>query len=143
MAEPMEDVTHETDHEIAVERAAELAVPADAVWDALTDPELLAEWFGPVEFDLRPGGAVTIAEPGDSGTDRTIGVVETVEPPHRIGFVWVAPGSEAPSSVEIAIDDDDADGSILRTREVRLGTDWDRRPAWFAPSARACAGARG
>ena len=138
MAEPTEDVT-EGIEEVAVERTADLAVPPEAVWEALTDPELLAEWFGPVEFDLRPGGAITISddEPDES---HTIGVVERVEPARRIGFVWIAPGSETPSSVEIVIDDDGADGSILRTREVRLDTDWERRPAWFA-SARALASA--
>jgi len=134
MAEPIEDV-----NELAVERTAELAAPADAVWDAITDPELLAEWFGPLEFDLSPGGSITTS---DGGETETIGVVESVDPPHRIGFVWVAPGSESPSSVEIVIDDDDRGGSILRTREVRLGTDWERRPAWFSSTPRASASAR-
>ena len=134
MAEPREDVT-----ELVVERSADLAAPPDAVWEAITDPDLLAEWFGPVDFDLSPGGAITTA---DDGETETIGVVERVEAPHRIGFVWIAPGSESPSSVEIVIDDDDRGGSTLRTREVRLGTDWDRRPAWFSSTPRARASAR-
>jgi uncharacterized protein YndB with AHSA1/START domain len=137
MAEPIEDVS-----ELAVERTADLAAPPDAVWEAITDPELLAEWFGPLEFDLSPGGAITTSTTSDAGETETIGVVERVEPPYRIGFVWVAPGSESPSSVEIFIDDDDAGGSILRTREVRLGTDWDRRPPWFSSTPRASAAAR-
>ena len=124
MAEPREDVT-----ELVVERSADLAVPVDAVWEAITDPELLAEWFGALDFDLSPGGAITTA---DAGEPETIGVVEQVDEPHRIAFVWVAPGSESPSSVEIVIDDDERGGSTLRTREVRLGTDFDRRPAWFS-----------
>lgn len=139
MAEPIEEteaVAEVLDEEVAVERTADLAVPPDAVWDALTDPELLAEWFGPVEFDLRPGGAITVPE-GEPGRTDTIGVVERLEPPHRIGFVWIAPGSDSPSSVDIVIDDDDAGGSILRTREVRLATNWERCPSWFAS---ACAG---
>lgn len=143
MAEPTEDVTEDggdTREVVVVERSAEFGAPADAVWDAITDPDLLAEWFGPVELDLRPGGAITDPE---SGERRTIGVVEAVDPPRRIGFVWVAPGTESPSSVEIAIDDGDDGGSIVRTREVRLGTDWDRRPAWFASTGRASASARG
>ena len=124
MPEPTEEAT-----DLVVERSAEFAVPPDAVWDAITDPDLLAEWFGPFEFDLSPGGAITTSEAGEI---ETIGVVERVDPPHRIGFVWVAPGSESPSSVEIVIDDDERGGSTLRTREVRLGTDWERRPAWFS-----------
>jgi uncharacterized protein YndB with AHSA1/START domain len=142
MAEPTEGATEESGdtHEgAAVERSAEFKVPADAVWEAITDPELLAEWFGPVEIDLRPGGVITDAEPAER---QTIGVVEVVDPPRRIGFVWLAPGSASPSSVEIVIDDGDDGGSIVRTREVRLATDWDRRPAWFASDGRASASAR-
>ena len=36
----------------------------------------------------------------------------------------------------------DDGGSIVRTREVRLATDWDRRPEWFASDGRASASAR-
>lgn len=145
MAEPTEDVTEEsagTRDAVAVERSAEFGVPADAVWDAITDPELLAAWFGPLEFDVRPGGAITTSEADEEGETETIGVVEAVEPPRRIGFVWLAPGSDTPSSVEIVIDDGDDGGSIVRTREVRLGTDWDRRPAWFASTPQARVSAR-
>lgn len=141
--EPAEGVTSSsdagTDEAIAVERVAELGVPADAVWEAITDPELLAEWFGPVDIDLRPGGAITTSEPGAT---HTIGVVEHVEPPRRIAFVWLEPGSGAPSSVELVIEDDAAGGSIVRTREVRLATAWDRRPAWFSSPAGGRASAR-
>jgi uncharacterized protein YndB with AHSA1/START domain len=127
-----------------VERREHFPVPPEVLWEAVTDPELLAEWFGPVELDLQPGGAITDGGAGDGGTT-TIGVVETVEPPHRIGFVWVAPGSEAPSSVELEIEADDSsddDGSILHVREVRLEPRCEPRPAWFAPSARASSGTR-
>ena len=135
MAEPISESSESTEAvtELVVERSADFAAPPEAVWDAVTDPDLLAEWFGPFEFDLSPGGAITTTDPGET---ETIGVVERVEPPRRIGFVWVAPGTDSPSSVEIVIDDDEDGGSILRTREVRLATDFDRRPAWFSPSAR-------
>jgi uncharacterized protein YndB with AHSA1/START domain len=125
MAEPTDTAT--------VERSAGFPVPPEELWDAITDPDLLAEWFGNVEFDLEPGGAIT---DGDAAPDApaTIGVVETVEPPHRIGFVWVAPGSDTPSSVELEIEDDaDSadDGSILHVREVRIEPRWEPRPDWF------------
>jgi uncharacterized protein YndB with AHSA1/START domain len=126
MAEPIETT--------AVERTEAFPVPPAELWDALTDPDLLAEWFGNVEFELEPGGAITDADTaGDAGEPATIGVVETVDPPRRIGFVWTAPGSEAPSSVELEIDDDADidDGSILRVREVRIEPRWEPRPAWF------------
>jgi uncharacterized protein YndB with AHSA1/START domain len=34
--------------------------PADAVWDALTEPEQIAHWFLPVAGDLRVGGLYQI-----------------------------------------------------------------------------------
>jgi uncharacterized protein YndB with AHSA1/START domain len=141
MAEPTEDLTHPTDDAPAVERAERFGVVPDALWDAITDPDLLAEWFGPVEFDLEPGGAVSHTDPRPDGATRTIGVVETVEAPRRIGFVWVAPGTESPSSVELVIEPDH-DGSVLRVREALVRPSWDARPAWFPPGPRACAGAR-
>jgi uncharacterized protein YndB with AHSA1/START domain len=121
--------------DITVERVERFEAAPEVVWEAITDPELLAEWFGPVGFDLRPGGAITVDE------RVTIGVVEVFEPDRRIGFVWAPPGA-APSSVEITIDDDDTGagtGSILRIREVLVRPDWEHRPAWFPSSPRASA----
>ena len=130
----MADGGESTEAVTVVERVEEFAAPPDALWDAMTDPELLEEWFGPIDIDLAPGGAITDGE-------ETIGVVETVDAPHRIGFVWIAPGTDVPSSVELEIDGA-GDGSILRVRETRIEPRWDARPAWFASSPRACAGAR-
>jgi uncharacterized protein YndB with AHSA1/START domain len=72
-------------------------------------------------------------------------VVETVDEPHRIAFVWIAPGSEMPSSVDLLIDAD-ADGggdgragSVLHVRETLVEPHWERRPAWFASTPRASA----
>ena len=105
------------------------------LWEAITDPDLLDEWFGPVDIDLTPGGAIT----GDTGT---IGVVETVEPPRRIGFVWVAPGSDAPSSVELVDRRRRHGGSVLHVREALIQPRWESRPAWFTSTPRPSASAR-
>jgi uncharacterized protein YndB with AHSA1/START domain len=130
-------MTDQREDVVAVERTARFTVPPDALWDAVTDPDLLDEWFGPVDFELTPGGAVT--EPDATGTRRTIGVVETVAPPRRIGFVWIAPGSDSPSSVELVIDDDVAagEGCVLHVRETLIQPHWETRPAWFASASRA------
>jgi uncharacterized protein YndB with AHSA1/START domain len=127
VAEPSEDT-------VTVERNERFGVAPDVLWDAITDPDLLAEWFGPVEFDLTPGGAITDPE--------TIGVVETLEPAQRIGFVWIAPGTDTPSAVELVIEDDGEGGSILHVREALIVPHWETRPAWFGSAPRASAGAR-
>ena len=50
--------------------------PRDLVWQAWTDPEMLAQWFGPrgftssvPEWDLRVGGALRIVMHGPDGND--------------------------------------------------------------------------
>lgn len=51
------------------------ATPAD-VWSAVTEPDRLARWLGPVEGDLRRGGVVRILfepETGDIATIRVTG----------------------------------------------------------------------
>jgi len=130
MADQTDDVT-------TIERVERFEVSPDALWEAITDPDLLEEWFGPVDFDLTPGGSIT--EPDADGSPRTIGVVETVDEPRRIGFVWMAPGSELPSSVDLVIDDEGGDGSVLHVRETLIQPQWERRPAWFASTPRASA----
>src|SRR5215510_9615675 len=50
--------------------------PVEAVWDAWTDPEQVAQWWGPRGFtltthskDLRPGRRCTHTMHGPDGTD--------------------------------------------------------------------------
>src|SRR5260221_5758210 len=121
-------MTESTEDVAVVERVEHFPVSPDALWDAITDPELLEEWFGPVGIDLTPGGTITADGSGDA---QPIGVVEVVETPHRIAFVWLAPGMDSPSSIELVIDADDGDGSILRVRETLIEPHWESRPAWF------------
>jgi uncharacterized protein YndB with AHSA1/START domain len=54
--------------------------PAD-LWPMITDPSLLARWYGPVGGDLREGGRFTAA--GGTG-----GRIETVEAPHLLELSW-------------------------------------------------------
>ena len=62
--------------------------PIDRVWQAVTTPEHLGQWFpSPVELDLRPGGEMRFAafeELDEGGT----GVIEAVDPPTRLEFSW-------------------------------------------------------
>ena len=82
------------DHVLEMERL--IPAPPERVFEYWTEPELVAKWFGPGEFDvpssdldLRPGGKwrTTIRSP--EGQLRTVsGVYSTIEPPRRLVFTW-------------------------------------------------------
>jgi uncharacterized protein YndB with AHSA1/START domain len=85
-----------------ITRELVLPAPADEVWEALTDPDRLAEWFAnDVELDLRTGGVGVFR--WDNGEMRTA-VVEEVDPPHRFGFRWTD-ADEAESAVLFELDE--------------------------------------
>ena len=73
-----------------------IPAPPERVFEYWTEPELVAKWFGPGDFDvpssqldLRPGGKwrTTIRSP--EGKLRTVsGVYSAIEPPRRLVFTW-------------------------------------------------------
>ena len=54
----------------------------DDLWEALTDPDRLARWYGEVRGDLRPGGEFTTYLAGPD--IEAVGRVEVCEPPRRL-----------------------------------------------------------
>jgi uncharacterized protein YndB with AHSA1/START domain len=72
-----------------------LAAPRARVWDAWTNPEALAQWFGPkgststfLAFDLRPGGVWRgRMDTPDGGTMYSKFVFREIDPMSRL--VWV------------------------------------------------------
>jgi uncharacterized protein YndB with AHSA1/START domain len=73
------------------------AAPRQAVWNAWTDPDLIAQWWGPrgistpresIELELRPGGRMRFDMVDDATGMRypNSGTVLEVDPPARI--VW-------------------------------------------------------
>lgn len=79
--------------EFAITRT--FAAPRARVWRAWTNPEALAQWFGPkgssstlLAFDLRPGGEWRAQmEMPDGGTMHSKFVFREIEPMSRL--VWV------------------------------------------------------
>jgi uncharacterized protein YndB with AHSA1/START domain len=72
----------------------EVVLPAgrNEVWDAITQPERLADWFGgEVEIDPAPRGRVAHRAP--DGSVRT-GFVLSADRPFRLSFWWVADGDD-------------------------------------------------
>jgi uncharacterized protein YndB with AHSA1/START domain len=98
----------------AVKREVVFEAPLEEVWQALTRPERLQEWFAnDVELDLRPGGAGVFR--WDDGSLRHA-VVEDVEEERRLAFRWSDEGG-AESRVELALDDA-PDGTRLTVTET-------------------------
>lgn len=87
-----------------------LPSPREEVWEALTDPERLEDWFAnEVELDLRPGGGASFR--WGNGEERHATVVE-VEPERHLAFEW-----EDEGEVSFTLDDD-ADGTRLTVVET-------------------------
>lgn len=67
-----------------------------AVFDACTEPEQLAEWWGPrgftapsIETDLRVGGSYRIAmQPPDGDPFYLSGAFREVDPPRRLAYTF-------------------------------------------------------
>jgi uncharacterized protein YndB with AHSA1/START domain len=95
-----------------VEITREIVFPAspDEVWQALTDPEQLEQWFAnDVELDAQPGGAGVFR--WDDGEERRATVV-VAEPSERLVFDWDDEGE-----VEFVVEKID-EGTLLRVRET-------------------------
>lgn len=98
-----------------IHREIVLPAPREEVWEALTDPERLEDWFAnDVDIDLRPGGGASFR--WSNGEERRATVTE-VDPERRLAFDW----EDDEGSVEFTLDDD-ADGTRLVVEETS--------PAW-------------
>jgi uncharacterized protein YndB with AHSA1/START domain len=72
--------------------------PRALVWEAWTDPTMMAQWFGPrgftnpvCELDVRVGGGLRIVMRGPDGNDYPMkGVFTEVLPPERLAFTNIA-----------------------------------------------------
>lgn len=81
------------------------ATTPEDLWQAVTDPERLARWYGEVTGDLREGGdlAIHIAAAGLDATGR----IETCQPPRRLRVTTreteesVAAGDGPPAFTEV------------------------------------------
>lgn len=93
-----------------ITRELVLPAPPEEVWEALTDPDRLAEWFAnEVELDPRPGGRGVFR--WDNGESRAA-TVEEVDPLRRFGFRW-----EEEGEVEFELEEVD-EGTKVTVRET-------------------------
>jgi uncharacterized protein YndB with AHSA1/START domain len=94
---------------VEVTREIVFPVPPDEVWEALTDPEQLEEWFAnDVELDPREGGEGVFR--WDDGEERHATVVEAA-PGERLVLDWDDDGT-----VELTLEEVE-EGTRLLVRE--------------------------
>lgn len=117
-----------------------IRAPRSAIWDAWTDPGLLAQWWIPAptllrvdRLDVRPGGAFVtrMSDDGDTFVPHTDGIFLVVETERRLVFTNAIDSSWRPTApapvlmtAEIALVDH-ADGTAY-TATVRHGSPEDR-----------------
>src|ERR1700692_2881620 len=75
-----------------IEREISIQAPIATVWEVITRPEYISQWFGSQgEIDVRPGEKGRLI--GGEDFEAPLEIVE-VEKPHRFSFLWVAPDEE-------------------------------------------------
>ena len=71
-----------------IRREIVLPAPREDVWDALTDPDRLAEWFAnDVDFDLRPGGGASFRWSNGEERSATVTEVDPERHSHSSGMM--------------------------------------------------------
>jgi uncharacterized protein YndB with AHSA1/START domain len=99
-----------------VTRELVLPAPPEEVWEALTDPERLKEWFAnDVEWD-----GDELVYRWDDGEERRARIEESLEP-RRLGFRW-RDGDGEETSVTFELEEAD-DGTHLTVTEG-VGAGW-------------------
>src|SRR5829696_1752231 len=95
---------------LQLEMARLLPAPRPEVFRSMTDPELLAKWWGPrgftvpeVDFDPQAGGSIRIAmQPPDGDLFHLSGEFRVFDPPSRLSYTfrWEPPD---PDDVETLV----------------------------------------
>ena len=93
----MESNSSTKDREIIISRT--LNAPVELVWEAWTNPEHIANWWGPNGFtntitkmDLTPGGEWLLVMHGPDGTDyKNKSIFKEIVPHKKIVFQHIAP----------------------------------------------------
>jgi uncharacterized protein YndB with AHSA1/START domain len=129
---PKATITKPSDREIRIERIFD--APRDRVWRALSDPKLIAQWWGRgnklviEKFELEKGGHWRFVEHSPQGVHGFEGRFREVSPPGRVvqTFEWDGmPGYVVIETLEL---EDLGDGrtklvnvSLFHTSEERDG----------------------
>lgn len=98
-----------TGHTLEIERT--FRAPAQAVFDAFTNPEVMRRWWHPerdwetseAEVDLRVGGTVRVVmrDPHKDAEYGGGGRYTEIDPPRRLAFTWIWDGNDTRQLIEI------------------------------------------
>ena len=118
------DVTTPSDREIRIERVFD--APRDRVFAAYTDPELIAQWYGPRggttiidRMEVRAGGAWRFVHRDAGGSETAFrGTYREVTPPERIVQTFEWEGMPGHVAVETATFEDLGDRTKVTTVSV-------------------------
>lgn len=104
--------------ELDITRTIDIKAPATKVWAALTDPDLIAQWFGDTaEFDATPGGVGMFAWKAEGhGPFRVL--VERADKPKTLIYRWAREADADPvpgNSTVVRFDLAEVDGGTRLT----------------------------
>ncbi len=102
-------------HPDPIELSVETPASVEAAWEALTDPEHVAEWFTDASRVGRPGERYRL----DFGDSSVEGTILEHEPGRRFAHSWRWDGDEddtPPTTVAWAVEDLPAGGSRVTLR---------------------------
>ena len=108
-----------------IEREIHIDAGADVVYDVVSRPEHIREWWSAeTSLEPRPGasGELTWRDEASGRVDVMAITVVDADPPHRFTFRWTHPAGEAPTSANSLLVTFDlvpsASGTTLRMTEV-------------------------
>ena len=123
-------LTKPSDREIHVERIFNAS--RDRVWEAYTDPKLLAQWWGRgnklviERYELERGGHYRFVEHSDHGTHGFEGRYREVTPKERISMTFEWDGMPGYPVVTTAVFEDLGDGRTKVTSTMMFYTPQER-----------------
>jgi uncharacterized protein YndB with AHSA1/START domain len=117
----------ETVEKFAVERSIWIAASRERVWQAVTDPQQIQQWFSPGTqwrlSALQVGGKLSVYNP-ETDSDMYIQVIELVDPPHQLITRSVPEPTETPHVTIWTLDEENGG-----TRLTITHTGYELEPA--------------
>lgn len=111
----------------SITREIVIDAPVEAVWQTITEPERISQWFADrVDVEISVGSeGILLFHDGRSGADSLVPVViEAIERPERFAFRW-GHGAGLSTLVEFTLEAEGPERTRLRVTETGLDkTGW-------------------